>query len=238
MVSVSFQGLHDVHVLHRRLVHVRVFLDRADQVRNARRRCSQFGSAVRRSRPMRRFCTSAARAVPASSAAKRLFQRLRLEIRSRQVGRELPQIVLPVTAQQRIELFFQIAGRERIRGGPSDASARLQIFDLRFLRGGEVAAPEVVTRVADCFSMSRSWLVARFAADAGLFSSCARPAESFPRAASRSFCCSQPRGLPDPVRHHAHEALRQLRHFLHKIGKLRCRKSQRAAIGDGSRRRP
>ena len=32
----DFQALHDVHVLRRRLVHVGVFLDRVDQVRNAR----------------------------------------------------------------------------------------------------------------------------------------------------------------------------------------------------------
>ena len=40
------------------------------------------------------------------------------------------------------------------------------------------------------FRMSRSWLVARLAAEAGLLSSCASPADSFPREANRSRCCS------------------------------------------------
>src|SRR5271170_6189474 len=37
-------------------------------------------------------------------------------------------------------------------------------------------------------------------------------------------------GLSNPVRHQTHESLRQLRHFLNKIGKQRGRKAQRAAI--------
>jgi len=40
------------------------------------------------------------------------------------------------------------------------------------------------------FKMSRNWLAARFAAEAGLLSSCASPADSFPSAANRSRCCS------------------------------------------------
>ena len=41
------------------------------------------------------------------------------------------------------------------------------------------------------FRMSRNWLAARFAAEAGLLSSCASPAESFPKEANRSRCCSR-----------------------------------------------
>ncbi len=41
------------------------------------------------------------------------------------------------------------------------------------------------------FSASRNWLAARLAAEAGLLSSCASPAESFPKETSRSRCCSR-----------------------------------------------
>ena len=41
------------------------------------------------------------------------------------------------------------------------------------------------------FRMSRNWLTARLVAEAGLLSSCASPAESFPREANRSRCCSK-----------------------------------------------
>ncbi len=40
------------------------------------------------------------------------------------------------------------------------------------------------------FRIWRNWLVARFAAEAGLLSSCASPAESFPSETNLSRCCS------------------------------------------------
>ena len=84
------------------------------------------------------------------------------------------------------------------------------------------------------FRMSRNWLAARFAAEAGLLSSCASPAESFPKEANRSRCCS--RRVVSRIRSDIRPTRRlvRLRHFLHKIWKQRGRKSQSAAVRHGS----
>ena len=67
------------------------------------------------------------------------------------------------------------------------------------------------------FKMVRNWLAARFAADAGLLSSCASPAESFPKEAKPVSLLFDPGGFADAVRHQTDQALGQLRHFLYKI---------------------
>ena len=43
----SLQALHDIDILQRGLVHVRVFLDRTDQVRDSRRAALDFVQQVR-----------------------------------------------------------------------------------------------------------------------------------------------------------------------------------------------
>ena len=50
----------------------------------------------------------------ASRMREQRFQHLRLDIPARQVGRQLPQIVLPVTAQQGINLIFQVADGQSV----------------------------------------------------------------------------------------------------------------------------
>ena len=74
--------------------------------------------------------------------------------------------------------------------------------------------------------MSRNWLAARFAAEAGLLSSCASPAESFPERGQSVALLFEAGGFADPVGHEAHQARGQFWHFLHQFGKCRSRKSQ------------
>ena len=100
-------------------------------------------------------------------------------------------------------------------GGSSELTSEFSNFSISALCSGVRFLPsKLQARIADSLnSVSRSWLAARFAADAGLFNSCANPAESLPSAASRSRCCSIRVTLADTVRHQADQALGQARAF-------------------------
>ena len=111
----GFQALHDIDILNRRLVHVGVFLDGADQIRNPRSTALDFVQQVWRSPPKRRSCTSAARAVSASRIANSDSSISGLMFLRARSGRQLPQVVLSMTAQQGIDLVFQVADGQRIR---------------------------------------------------------------------------------------------------------------------------
>ncbi len=223
MVSVVSRRLDDVDVLHRRLVHVRVFLDRTDQVRNSRACCSRSHSADPQSRPMRKSAPSAARAVSGSSMANNVLQRFRLDVSARQIGSELPQIVLPVTAQQGIDLLFQIARRQRRR---AEARRTVQAMSLPAFRF-PISVPQFRSRrpnswlaVPDPFQNHRAvgwWRALRQTRDCSVHAP--SPAESFPSEASRSRLLLHPRGFADPVRHQAHERVGQFGHFLHQFRK-------------------
>ena len=96
-----------------------------------------------------------------------------------------------MTAEKRVEFFLERALRKQIGGRIVGLHQRIfQLLDIGTLFWRQVLAPKLQARIADAEEGLRSWLAARFAADAGLFNSCASPAESFPRAASRSRCCS------------------------------------------------
>ena len=59
--------------------------------------------------------TRAARAVSASRVANNDSSASGFMFLSRQIGGQLPQVVLPMTAQQGIDLVFQVADGQRIR---------------------------------------------------------------------------------------------------------------------------
>ena len=63
--------------------------------------------------------TSAARAVSASRLANKGSSTCWLYVPPRKTSRELPQVILAVTSQQRINLVFQAADGQRIGRGPS-----------------------------------------------------------------------------------------------------------------------
>ena len=94
--------------------------------------------------------TSAARAVSASRVANNDSSASGLTPSSRQIGRQLPQVVLPVTAQQGIDLIFQIADGQRIERGFVRLDERsFQLLDFRSLRRREVAPSQLLGRVLD-----------------------------------------------------------------------------------------
>ena len=79
--------------------------------------------------------TSAARAVSAIESGEQRFERFRLDVPVREIGGQLPQIVLPVAAQQRIDLLFEVADGQRVRRRlVALDEGRFQLFDFRFLR--------------------------------------------------------------------------------------------------------
>ncbi len=82
---------------------------------------------------------------------------------------KLPQIVLTVAAQQRIQLIFEVGHGQGVRRGILVLDDQgLQPFNFRLLRGSQLAPPKFVRRVANFCKISRNWLEARFAAEAGL----------------------------------------------------------------------
>ena len=126
----GFQALYDVHVLHRRLVHVGVFLDCADQIRYPRGAALDF---VQQTRDLRRSGDpdqSSSGGVSVQVGEQR-FKDFRLDVPPRKIGRQLPQIVLSMTPQQRINLIFQVAGGQGIRwNGILLRKRSFQSFDL------------------------------------------------------------------------------------------------------------
>src|SRR3981189_2855254 len=68
------------------------------------------------------------------------------------------------------------------------------------------------------FRMSRNWLVARVAAEAGLLSSCAAAAESFPKEGKPVPLLFNPGSLTDSIGHQTYQTRCKLWHLLDKIG--------------------
>ena len=78
-----------------------------------------------------------------------MFQHLRPEVFSGKIGRELPQVVLPMTAQQGVELVFQVGNRESIlRMSIVPHQRCLQPFNFSSLLRGKIAPAELMTCVA------------------------------------------------------------------------------------------
>ena len=94
----GFQAFHDIDILHRRLVHVGIFLDRADQVRNSRCAAFDFIQQVRYLDRGGNPHQSGSGSAGIEDREQR-FQRFRLDVLPCQIGRQLPQVVLAVTAQ-------------------------------------------------------------------------------------------------------------------------------------------
>ena len=126
-------------VLQRRLVHERVFLDRQHQLGNPRRAALDF---IQQRRHFQR-CRNPHQRGPGGIGIERRKQRFQnrwLDILARQVGGQLPQIVLPVTVQPLFNLFFQIAGSQGVRWRSVQGGERsFQLFDFRFLRRRQFA---------------------------------------------------------------------------------------------------
>ena len=170
--------------------------------------------------------TRAARAVSPIKVREQRFDHLRLDVSTRQTSRQKPQVVLSMTAQQRINLVFQVADGQSIRRNHILLRKRsFQSFDFCFLRRSEITSSQFETRILDLLQN-----VAQLAG--GTFRSRSRIVkfmrESCRKLSQRSQSIAllfEAGGFADPVGHQAHETLGELRHFLHKLGKFRRRKS-------------
>ena len=92
---------------------------------------------------------------------------------------------------------------------------RFQLFDFGSLRGGQIAPAQFVAGISDSSSKtSRSWLVARFAADAGIVQLVSQSGRKFPEGGQSVALLLHARGFADPVGHQADQTLGQFRHFL------------------------
>ena len=70
--------------------------------------CNRFAiSPMRRSGPARRGQCRDRR-------LRTRFQQFRLYVLAREIGRQLPQVILSMTAQQRVDAVFQIADGQRV----------------------------------------------------------------------------------------------------------------------------
>ena len=174
--------------------------------------------------------TRAARAVSASRIANSDSSASGLTFLARQVGRQLPQVVLPVAAQQGIDLVFQVAHGQRIgRNFVALDEGSFQLLDFRFLRRGEVAPSQFVAGVADFLQDVAQLAGGALGGGSGIVELMSEPRGKFSQGGQAVALLLEPSGFADSVGHQADEALGQFRHFLHKLGKQRGRKAQDAA---------
>ncbi len=147
----GLQAFYNVDVLHRGLVHVGVFLDGANQVRYARGAALDFvekaGDLDRGSDPDQRGASGLC-----VEGCEQRFDHFRLDVPSRKTSGQQPQVVLSVTAQQGINLIFQIVNGQRIGRDYIGLRERgFEFFDFRFLGGGEIALSQLEAGVPDFF---------------------------------------------------------------------------------------
>src|SRR5580704_5665418 len=85
-----------------------------------------------------------------SEMREQRLDQLRLDISPRQAGRQHPQVVLPMTAQQRIDLVFQVAYGQWVRRNHIRLRERsFHFFDFRLLGRRKIALSQLQTRVPD-----------------------------------------------------------------------------------------
>ena len=164
------------------------------------------------------------------------FERLRLDVLARQIRRHLPQVVLPVTAQQGINLVFQVADGQRIgRNFVALDEGRFQLFDFRFLGGGEVAPSQFVACVPDSFQDVAQLAGGALGGGSRIVEFMREPCRKLSQRSQAVALLLHPRGFANSVGHQADETLGQLRHLLYKIGKQRSRETQDAGVRERAR---
>src|SRR5262249_48672828 len=150
----GFEALYDIDILYGSLVHVSVFLDRPNQVRDPRSAALDFvqqGRDLQRRRDPDQGRTCCFRV----QRSKQRFQDCRLGAFVRQIGSKLPQVILAVAAEQRVQLVFQNADGQGIGWRPIPLDQRgLQPFDFGSLRRGEFVCSQFVTRIFDLLQNS------------------------------------------------------------------------------------
>ena len=109
-----FQTLYDIDVLRLGLVHVGVFLDGMHQVRDPGCAALDLDQQVRDFHRSRNPHQRSPGNLCVQGREQRL-QRFWPDAPARQIGRHLPEIALSMTAQQGINLVFEIGHGQRIQ---------------------------------------------------------------------------------------------------------------------------
>ena len=182
------QALSDVHFLQPGLVHVGIFFDGLDKVGDARGAVLELVSdALHFQKRSKAHQFRAERSAPPIPVTK-LPRCASVTFASAKKRRELPGIgdVARPSAKPELLLLARRAFRNSSLnwGGFRDA----RISSSRFASSAQFSGPMVEVRPTSRSRASQSRSARRNGAphDAGLFSSCARPAESLPSAASFS----------------------------------------------------
>ncbi len=163
------------------------------------------------------------------------FQRFRLDVLPSQIRGQLPQIVLPVAAQQGIDLIFQVADGQRIgRNFVALHERSFHLLDLRFLRGGEVAPPQFVAGVSNFLEDVAQLAGGALGGGSGIVEFMREPGRKLSQRSQPVALLFPARGFANSVGHQPDETLRQFRHLLHEFGKLRRRETQHARVRDGA----
>src|SRR5205085_8745479 len=152
-------------------------------------------------------------------------------ISPRQVRRQLPEVILTMAPQQRVDLILQVADGERIgRWVVLERNGYFQLLDFGFLRRAQVTPSQFVAGILDAMkdftqltgsTLGRRGRVVELMGESGRKLAQARQAIALLLEAS----C-----LANSVRHQSHETGDQFRHFLNELWELRGRKAQDSAV--------
>ena len=104
-----------------------------------------------------------------------------------------------------------------------------QFLDFRFLRGGKLAPAQFVAGVADFLEHVAQLAGGAAGRGSGIVELMSEPRGEFPQRGQAVALLLAARGFADSVGHQPHEALGQLRHLLHEIGKTRSGKRRTRA---------
>ncbi len=164
--------------------------------------------------------TSAARGDICIKGGEQRLQYFRLDSPARQIGRQLPQVVLPVAAQQGINLVFQIADGQSIeRGFVGLHEGSFQLFDLRFLRRRKLVLAQFLHRSLDPHQRLAQLAGGALGGRGRIVQFVRQSRGKLAQSGQPVALLLQPGGFADAVGHQAHQPLRQLRHFLYQFRK-------------------
>ena len=111
-------------------------------------------------------------------------------------------------------------------GGSSLLHERsFQLFDFRFLRGGEIAPAQFVARVLDALQDVAQLAGGAFGGRGGIVEFMSQARGKLSQSRQPVALLFHPGGFADPVGHQAHQTLGQFRHLLHQIRETATRES-------------
>ena len=138
-----------------------------------------------------------------------------------------------MTTQQRINLLFQVADGECIGRRLIALDERgFQFLDFRLLSGGEIAPPQLETRVLDFLQDVAQLAGGAFGGGSRIVQLMRESRGQLTESGQSVSLLFDASGFADPVGHQANQTLGQLRHLLNQIRKSRGGKSCDAAVGD------